>query len=107
MRRGSVWNRRSAPASWSTSPVHSAGSTRPPTSGAWRRWRARRSRASQALAREVLPLLELRSDFTVSRSELQNIDRGAVDADFESLDRAARQIAMAENAAVMHGWRGC
>ena len=56
------------------------------------------------LAREVLPLLELRSDFTVSRSELQNIDRGAVDADFDSLDRAARQIAMAENTAVTHGW---
>ena len=31
---GSAWNRRSAPASWSTSPVRSDGSTRPPTSGA-------------------------------------------------------------------------
>ncbi len=36
--------------------------------------------------------------------ELRDIDRGAVDADFESLDRAAHQIATAENAAVMHGW---
>jgi uncharacterized linocin/CFP29 family protein len=56
------------------------------------------------LSRQVLPLLELRADFTVSRAELQNIDRGAVDADYESLDRAARQIATAENTAVMHGW---
>ena len=57
-----------------------------------------------ALSRQVLPLLELRADFTVSRAELMNIDRGALDADFESLDGAARQIAMAENTAVMHGW---
>ncbi len=52
----------------------------------------------------MLPLVELRADFTLSRSELRDIDRGALDADFESLDGAARQIAMAENAAVMHGW---
>ena len=56
------------------------------------------------LSRQVLPLLELRADFTISRAELQNIDRGAVDADYESLDNAARQIATAENTAVMHGW---
>ena len=68
------------------------------------RWRGSPVEGVTGLAREVLPLLELRSDFTVSRSELQNIDRGAVDADFDSLDRAARQIAIAENTAVTHGW---
>ena len=57
-----------------------------------------------ALERRVLPLVELRADFTVSRSELRDIDRGAVDADFEILDRAAHQIASAENVAVLHGW---
>src|ERR1700761_5342655 len=57
-----------------------------------------------ALARRVLPLVELRADFTVSRAELRDIDRGAVDADFGSLDNAAHQIASAENAAVLHGW---
>jgi len=57
-----------------------------------------------ALARQVLPLVELRADFTVSRAELRDIDRGAVDADFDSLDKAAHQISMAENAAVLHGW---
>jgi uncharacterized linocin/CFP29 family protein len=58
----------------------------------------------QSLKRRVLPLVELRADFTVSRAELRDIDRGAVDADFDSLDRAAHQIATAENTAVMHGW---
>jgi uncharacterized linocin/CFP29 family protein len=57
-----------------------------------------------ALARQVLPLVELRADFTVARAELRDIDRGAVDADFDSLDRAAHQIATAENTAVLHGW---
>ena len=57
-----------------------------------------------SLKRRVLPLVELRADFTVSRAELRDIDRGAVDADFDSLDRAAHQIATAENTAVMHGW---
>ncbi|HEX3617757.1 MAG TPA: family 1 encapsulin nanocompartment shell protein [Solirubrobacteraceae bacterium] len=57
-----------------------------------------------SLERRVLPLVELRADFSVARAELRDIDRGAVDADFDSLDRAAHQIATAENTAVMHGW---
>ncbi|HWD69238.1 MAG TPA: family 1 encapsulin nanocompartment shell protein [Solirubrobacteraceae bacterium] len=57
-----------------------------------------------ALARQVLPLVELRADFTVARSELRDIDRGALDADFDALDRAAHQIATAENTAILHGW---
>lgn len=55
------------------------------------------------LVRRVLPLIELRADFTVTRSELQAIDRGAVDADFDALDAAAHEIAKAENAAVLDG----
>jgi len=57
-----------------------------------------------ALQRRVLPLVELRVDFSVSRAELRDNDRGAVDADLESLDEAARQIVVAENVAVFHGW---
>jgi len=53
--------------------------------------------------RKVLPVVELRAPFTVSRSELEALDRGAVDTDFDSLNEAARQIAVAENAAVFHG----
>jgi uncharacterized linocin/CFP29 family protein len=57
-----------------------------------------------ALRRRVLPLVEVRVDFTVSRAELRDDDRGAVDVDLESLDNAAHQIAVAENSAVFNGW---
>ncbi len=57
-----------------------------------------------ALQRRVMPLVELRADFTVSLAELRDNDRGAIDADLAALDRAARQIAVAENVAVFHGW---
>ncbi len=56
--------------------------------------------------RRVLPLVEARADFELSRSELRDADRGAADADLEALDRAAHQIAMAENIAVFSGWEG-
>jgi uncharacterized linocin/CFP29 family protein len=56
--------------------------------------------------RRVLPVVELRADFEVSREELRDADRGANDADLAALDRAAHQIALAENVAVFHGWAG-
>ncbi len=56
--------------------------------------------------REVLPLVELRADFTIAREEMRDADRGAVDPDLGALDDAARQIAVAENVAVFHGWGG-
>ncbi|HEX3362605.1 MAG TPA: family 1 encapsulin nanocompartment shell protein, partial [Solirubrobacterales bacterium] len=40
----------------------------------------------KALQRRVLPLVEVRVDFTVSRAEMRDDDRGAVDVDLESLD---------------------
>jgi uncharacterized linocin/CFP29 family protein len=57
-----------------------------------------------ARARRVLPVAEVRADFTVSREELRDADRGAADVDFAALDEAARQMAVAENRAVFHGW---
>ncbi|HWE09619.1 MAG TPA: family 1 encapsulin nanocompartment shell protein [Solirubrobacteraceae bacterium] len=54
--------------------------------------------------RRVLPLVEVRAEFALSREELRDDDRGAADADVEPLDRAAHQIAVAENRAVFHGW---
>jgi uncharacterized linocin/CFP29 family protein len=57
-----------------------------------------------ALRRRVLPLAEVRSDFALAREELRAGDRGAEDVDLEPLDRAARQMAVAENKAVFHGW---
>ena len=59
-----------------------------------------------ALHRRVLPVVELRADFELSREELRDADRGAEDADLDALDSAAHQIAVAENIAVFHGWHG-
>jgi uncharacterized linocin/CFP29 family protein len=56
--------------------------------------------------RRVLPLVEARADFELSLEELRDADRGAADADLDSLDRAAHDIAVAENVAVFHGWTG-
>lgn len=55
--------------------------------------------------RRVLPLVELRAPFSIARSELEDAERGAEDADFGPLDEAAHRIAVAENAAVFHGWK--
>ncbi len=56
--------------------------------------------------RRVLALVESRADFEISREELCAVDRGAADADLDGLDRAAHNIAVAENVAVFHGWNG-
>lgn len=58
------------------------------------------------LQRRVLPVVELRADFELSRAELRDADRGADDSDLAPLDAAAHQIAVAENVAVFHGWAG-
>jgi uncharacterized linocin/CFP29 family protein len=57
-----------------------------------------------ASQRRVLPLVELRVPFAVARAELADADRGAEDADFDALAEAAHGMAVAENAAVFHGW---
>ena len=58
-----------------------------------------------ARQRRVLPLVEFRAEFTVSRHELDDVDRGADDADLADLDQATRRIALAENVAVFHGYK--
>jgi uncharacterized linocin/CFP29 family protein len=60
----------------------------------------------QARLRRVLPLVELRVPFTVSRSELEDVDRGAADADFGSLDVATARLGLAENTLVFQGHSG-
>jgi uncharacterized linocin/CFP29 family protein len=57
-----------------------------------------------ARRRRVLPLVETRAWFSLSRAELELVDKGAVDVDLDPLDEAARKIALAENTAVFHGW---
>jgi uncharacterized linocin/CFP29 family protein len=57
-----------------------------------------------ALRRRVLPLVELRTSFSVSREELDDADRGAGDMELPELDEAVQQMALAENVAVFHGY---
>jgi uncharacterized linocin/CFP29 family protein len=57
-----------------------------------------------AVQRRVLPTVEVRAAFSVARSELEDADRGAGDADLGALDEAAHRMARAENSAVFHGW---
>jgi uncharacterized linocin/CFP29 family protein len=58
----------------------------------------------EAAQRRVRGLVELRVPFALERAELRDADRGAADVDLAPLDEAARRIAVAENAAVFHGW---
>jgi uncharacterized linocin/CFP29 family protein len=57
-----------------------------------------------ALRRRVLALVEPRADFSLSRAELGDAERGAEDVDLDSLQTAARRMARLENVAVFHGW---
>jgi uncharacterized linocin/CFP29 family protein len=61
--------------------------------------------AITARQRLVLPLAEVRADFSVSRDELLDYDRGAADIDLDNLDDAAMLMARTENIAVFHGWQ--
>lgn len=59
---------------------------------------------TQASLRQVLPLIEVRTPFTLSISELANADRGAEDLDLEAVVDAARRAAAAEDRAIFHGY---
>jgi uncharacterized linocin/CFP29 family protein len=54
--------------------------------------------------RRVQPLVELRIPFDMSRAELDAIDRGARDPDLDAVTAAAREIAIAEDRAIFHGY---
>lgn len=54
--------------------------------------------------RRVQPLSEIRVPFVVGRDEIDDIQRGAADPDFDDLARAARVAAEIENRTVFHGW---
>jgi uncharacterized linocin/CFP29 family protein len=56
------------------------------------------------IRRRVLALVEPRVPFRIARAELDDIARGAEDADLDDLAQAARRIALAENVAVFNGW---
>ena len=58
----------------------------------------------QARQRQVAPLVELRAPFTLSREEIDDVARGAQDADWQPVKDAARQIAFAEDGAIFEGY---
>jgi uncharacterized linocin/CFP29 family protein len=58
----------------------------------------------QARLRQVAPLVELRATFTLNREEIDDVARGAQDADWQPVKDAARQIAFAEDGAIFEGY---
>ena len=58
-----------------------------------------------AHSRESRPLVRLRVPFTVSRDEVDAVERGAQDADWQPVKDAAKKIAFAEDRAVFEGYQ--
>jgi uncharacterized linocin/CFP29 family protein len=58
----------------------------------------------EAAVRRVLPLVELRSPFSLERTELAAAERGATDLDLDSVIAAGRAAALAEDQLVFHGY---
>lgn len=51
------------------------------------------------------PVLELRTPFTVTRQDVDDVERGSDDSDWQPVKDAARTMALAEDRAVFEGWR--
>ena len=54
--------------------------------------------------RRCQPIVELRVPFTVDRQQIDEVERGARDTDWQPLKDAARRIAFAEDRAVFEGY---
>jgi uncharacterized linocin/CFP29 family protein len=50
------------------------------------------------------PVIELKVPFTLSRGEIDSVDRGAQDPDWQPVKDAAKQVAFAEDRAVFDGY---
>jgi uncharacterized linocin/CFP29 family protein len=57
-----------------------------------------------ARQREVKALVELRVPFELSRMDIDNVERGANDSDWQPAKDAAKQIAFAEDSAIFEGY---
>jgi uncharacterized linocin/CFP29 family protein len=59
-----------------------------------------------ALARQrlALSLVELRVPFTLDRQQIDDVERGAADADWQPVKDAARRVAFAEDRAIFDGY---
>ena len=58
----------------------------------------------QARQREVKALVELRVPFDLSRTAIDDVERGANDSDWQPAKDAARRIAFAEDGAIFEGF---
>lgn len=56
-----------------------------------------------AAKRQVQSVVELRAPFKVKRSEVDDVERGSTDADWDPVKKAAEKIAKAEDVAVFQG----
>ena len=59
----------------------------------------------QATLRAWQPVVELRVPFTLSRAEIDSVERGSQDPDWQPVKDAAKQIAFAEDRAVFDGYQ--
>jgi uncharacterized linocin/CFP29 family protein len=57
-----------------------------------------------ARTRRSQPIVELRVPFTIDREQVDDVERGAKDADWQPVKDAARQIAFAEDRAIFQGY---
>ncbi|BCJ29478.1 family 1 encapsulin nanocompartment shell protein [Actinocatenispora sera] len=58
----------------------------------------------RAHRRVAQPLVELRVPFTISRDEVDAVERGAKDADWQPVKDAAKRMAFAEDRAIFEGY---
>ncbi len=58
----------------------------------------------QSVKREARALVELRVPFQLSRSAIDDVERGALDSDWSPVKEAVRRIAFAEDRAVFDGY---
>ncbi|HSZ40941.1 MAG TPA: family 1 encapsulin nanocompartment shell protein [Trebonia sp.] len=54
--------------------------------------------------REWRPVVELRVPFTLDRAQIDSVDRGAQDADWQPVKDAAKKVAFAEDRAIFDGY---
>src|SRR5260370_9497998 len=57
-----------------------------------------------ARQRQVTPIVELRAPFSLSREEIDDVERGAQDSDWQPVKDAPRQVAFAEDGAIFLGY---
>jgi uncharacterized linocin/CFP29 family protein len=58
-----------------------------------------------AQLRESKPLVRLRAPFTLSRTAIDDVERGAKDSDWDPVKEAAKKLAFVEDRAIFEGYR--